>query len=238
MQCDGCAEAPKGRHELKNWKKTGALGPEKRPWPISASISLSWKWIFSRLSVSWQTKVYSIDKMLTITKQKSIHIFCFVIVKMLFPGSCATRPKHWENHARVHIEWSSENLLSVMIFTHANTQPRTLFSINSQEQMETHRSSCAHIHTWMHPFCSASIHRTHPLSTTHVFPLFLCSISPPLIAPPVSLPSNSLPFMPSISYRSDSIFISALLSPWSPVPLRLLPAVFVHWSLCTEMRWL
>lgn len=98
-------------------------------------------------------------------------------------------------------------------------------------------SFCAHIHTQPSIF-AASIHRIHPLNTPYILPPSLCPISPPLIALPFSLPSNSLPFMPSTSYHSNAIFISALFSLRSPVPLRLLPAVFVHCSPCTEMRWL
>lgn len=86
------------------------------------------------------------------------------------------------------------------------------------------------------------IHSSHPnpLNAAHFFLFFPPSVPFPclLIAPPVSLPSNSLPFMLSISYRSDWIFICTVLTPWSPVPLCLLPAVFVHCSLWTEMRWL
>lgn len=83
----------------------------------------------------------------------------------------------------------------------------------------------------------ASIHRIHPFNAPYFLPPLFCSISPPLIALSLSLPSNSLLFIPPISYRSDTIFISTLFS-LSPVPLRLLPAVFVHCSPCTEMRCL
>lgn len=102
----------------------------------------------------------------------------------------------------------------------------------------TEKQPVAFVHTYtlaQPSIFTASIRRIHPLSTPYFLPPFLCSISPPLIALPVSLPSNSLPFMPSTSYHSDSIFISALFSLWSPVPLCLLPAVFVHCSPCTEM---
>lgn len=95
-----------------------------------------------------------------------------------------------------------------------------------------------HMHKKKPSIFTAPIHRIHPRNTPYFLPPSLCSISPPLIALPVSLPSNSLPFMPSTSYHSDLIVISALFSLWSPVPLRLLPAVFVHCSPCTEMRWL
>lgn len=63
------------------------------------------------------------------------------------------------------------------------------------------------------------------LSTHYSLPPLLCPTSTPLIAALLSLPSNS---SPSTSYRSDLMFISALFSLRSPVPLRLLPAVFVH----------
>lgn len=92
----------------------------------------------------------------------------------------------------------------------------------------------AHIHTHRHPF-SASIHPIHSLNVRYFlrsFPLF--HFPPPLIALLVSLPSDSSPFMPSSSYHSDWIFISALFWLWSPVPLCLLPAVFVQSCSCTE----
>lgn len=109
------------------------------------------------------------------------------------------------------------------------------------KQVKTHNSYSAQRYTKPSIF-NSSIHRIHPLYATYFFLASLCSIPPPLIAQSIPLPSNSFPFLASISYHSDLIFISVLFFggflPRSPVCLRLFPAVFVHCSPSTGMRCL
>lgn len=93
-----------------------------------------------------------------------------------------------------------------------------------------------HIHTHTHSRSGSAIYpfSLHPfiafipLNSPYSLPPLLCSISPTLIALSVPLPSQSLPFIPSTSYRSDSIFISALLPLRSPVPRRPSPAALAR----------
>lgn len=75
----------------------------------------------------------------------------------------------------------------------------------------------------LHPFITFVL-----LNSLYSLPPLLCSISPTLIALSVPLPSQSLPFIPSTSYRSDSIFISALFPLRSPVPRHPSPAVLAR----------
>lgn len=125
--------------------------------------------------------------------------------------------------------------------TKSRLQTHTYLLIITLKQVKTHNSYSAQRYTKPSVF-NSSIHRIHPLYATYFFLASLCSIPPPLIAQSIPLPSNSFPFLASISYHSDLIFISVLFFgvflPRSPVCLRLFPAVFVHCSPSTGMRCL
>lgn len=120
------------------------------------------------------------------------------------------------------LHWGLPDL--VLLCLHVQHYKNRIVTITLGRKKKNTQQHTHSTHTHSHPFSLHPFIVFIPLTPLISSPPFLCSISPPLIALPVSLPSNSLLFMPSTSYRSDSIFISALFSLWSPVPLCRLPS--------------